>query len=1152
MKFLNILTGLLIFGGLSVVPQAFGDFSMDGEYPWGKLDDSLVTPHREIYKPLSGKRPKLFFVGFQYGLRDIAEFRQRFDCDFAYWCTSNNNTFSPYENLFGDKKNRIPYAPSMDKQTYLEERARIFGQLDSCDAVIVGRFPFEMFPADIQKKFLNFVNGGKTLIFVLRDKKLPAIKGVSFQAGGLPADFEAAKIPSIAGTRIYRANYGKGKIIAIEYPVSVTHREYTYLTLMPCNANDPLYFEYANALLGRIVRDNISKNTPVLSFKGEKLAVAGTVPAGAKVRVEFYDHYGKLIMKQMQNPNETVRIPAGLPSSTAMMDAFLLDAQGKVLSHTFRRQKALAADRIESLKLDSDITDASRNLTGTIKMTGKPRGVLLFTAKDEYGREVFRKEIPAVAGTRKFKYQVPAFDCHGALLRVIYLRDGKISDEKQIRIYFPVDRKMFLDDYQLAVWCSAATNSKSCEVALSQLKKAGADIVMDTATKYFSVAADITPRMLHKAGLSYAIYLCRLVGEFKYQKLCNFSLADAVRENKSYYDKNGKPFFVAQRGIEATVKGAAPFNVAFYNLGDENAICNHNNMKDRCFCAECQARFRVWLKKLYGSIEALNKEYGSKFKDFSEIQALPLDKAAEKELLPMWLDFRKFMDYSFIEWHKMVIDTIRQYDKESFCGIEGMAYPANCYSGFDLAQMFPNFDFCAPYFNSRDVHAMKYLKSPSFRAAWYGSYQGEMSEQYVRRPPWRYLFAGLGGAFWYSAIAPGYSQDTVFRHDLGLLSHFTQSMDEVGKMKRSGIAKLIIDGKKTQYGIAVHYSQSCLYASALNPDNTSWELSIGNVGDLIESLGLEYEYMTPAEIENGELRRFKVLFLPNSQALSAKEVEAIRKFTREGGLLIADYNPGIMNEHGKFLPDSQLSDVFGSMDKLNVKAYGKGTAVYLFDYIDGVSQKIKQDTAVGIQNGILALFRKHAGVQQWAKVTTAKGSPAQECKVFDIKGGKLVTILAPVTVAGAEKKSVSGAESGASGTVVNTDLVRNVELQQPKYVYDLGKNGKYLGKIRNFRLELEPALGRVIACMDEPAEKPTLRAPSALVRGKSAEFTIGSVKNACRVRIESPDKKEVFRKNISNGRFQFIPPFNALAGSYKVIVTNPIGGASVQVEIPLK
>ena len=136
-----------------------------------------------------------------------------------------------------------------------------------------------------------------------------------------------------------------------------------------------------------------------------------------------------------------------------------------------------------------------------------------------------------------------------------------------------------------------------------------------------------------------------------------------------------------------------------------------------------------------------------------------------------------------------------------------------------------------------------------------------------------------------------------------------------------------------------------------------------------------------------------------------------------------------------------------------------------------------------------------------------------ECKVFDIPGGKLLTILAPATEAGMAKTGTAGAESGTSATVVDSDLIRDVKLLQKKYVYDLGLDGKFLGKTDHFKLELKPALGRVIACMDEPASKPEVHAPSALIRGEAANITIQNVKNSCHVQVEDPDHNVVFEKS---------------------------------------
>jgi len=93
-------------------------WSNDGEFPWGKLTDELETPHRQLFKPLSGKIPKIFFMGYGFGLREIAEFRQRFECDSDYWATMSNTQFSAYENLSVGKRNSTGlYAVSMDENT---------------------------------------------------------------------------------------------------------------------------------------------------------------------------------------------------------------------------------------------------------------------------------------------------------------------------------------------------------------------------------------------------------------------------------------------------------------------------------------------------------------------------------------------------------------------------------------------------------------------------------------------------------------------------------------------------------------------------------------------------------------------------------------------------------------------------------------------------------------------------------------------------------------------------------------------------------------------------------------------------------------------------------------------------------------------------
>ena len=155
------LAAILTLGSAA---QIFADWSKDGEYPWGKLDEKNVTPHRQLYKPLSGKKPKIFFLGYNKGMREIAEFRQRFECDFQYWPALNKKAFSAFE----PKPQKI-YAASMDEKDYRAERKRIFADLNNCNAMIIGKFPFNAIPADIRKQMLDLVKKGAPMLLILQD-----------------------------------------------------------------------------------------------------------------------------------------------------------------------------------------------------------------------------------------------------------------------------------------------------------------------------------------------------------------------------------------------------------------------------------------------------------------------------------------------------------------------------------------------------------------------------------------------------------------------------------------------------------------------------------------------------------------------------------------------------------------------------------------------------------------------------------------------------------------------------------------------------------------------------------------------------------------------------------------------------------------------
>ena len=107
-----------------------------------------------------------------------------------------------------------------------------------------------------------------------------------------------------------------------------------------------------------------------------------------------------------------------------------------------------------------------------------------------------------------------------------------------------------------------------------------------------------------------------------------------------------------------------------------NLSCWHvsNEYGGECYCENCEKAFRVWVKKKYGTIEAVNKAWNMHFwghtlYDFDEIVApntlsegIDGDRTA---FAGISIDYRRFMSDSMLENYKAERDAIREYDKET-------------------------------------------------------------------------------------------------------------------------------------------------------------------------------------------------------------------------------------------------------------------------------------------------------------------------------------------------------------------------------------------------------------------------------------------------------------------------------------------------------
>ena len=82
---------------------------------------------------------------------------------------------------------------------------------------------------------------------------------------------------------------------------------------------------------------------------------------------------------------------------------------------------------------------------------------------------------------------------------------------------------------------------------------------------------------------------------------------------------------------------------------------------------------------------------------------------------------------------------------------------------------------------------------------------------------------------------------------------------------------------------------------------------------LLEDIGIQARCVDESDLVNGLLKQTKtrVLILPQSYAMDRKTCDAILRFARDGGLVIADHAPAITDEHGTGYRNPPLDLLFG-------------------------------------------------------------------------------------------------------------------------------------------------------------------------------------------------------------------------------------------------
>lgn len=807
-------------------------------------------------------------------------------------------------------------------------------------------------------------------------------KGTAFATRGEWREVESAhvlragvpweRMPEKTLGAIQTAQIGRGRAVRLLFPGDKSR----VWGLLPSeNALDAYktrqfeYWEWWHSLLARSIvwaahREGHSRLRLAQATPKSITLAADAAPAGAAVRVVLrsgreirFD--GPLVRRAPQvvrlgaNATASIAIPADMPAGTVIADAVLVDARGAAVAWGSFAAEIPQRVRITQLAADregygaGDVVSLSMLLTAAQPVQATVEARLV----DVFGRVVSmatRTERVGPAGqaiTLGLVCRQPLCVLHRGVVRVQV--DELEQDRQWVDVLVPeVGPATATADFVATAWSPGMTHAVRLAAFAERIRHLGLN--SQFASNLYAMS---------EHGLPVGAYMQTPGGVFRQEKPCPGGIRPQCLSNPAVVEKY-------RQSARESAERQRPHGMYAVGITDEAFLTSRHQRDEVCFCPLCQARFRRWLEQRYGNLSALNAEWGTRYASWDEVRGARTEDVRGKENVAPFVDFRTFMTDVWIEACRTVTDAYHQvsplmpvghtntFGAEPFNGNDYWKLATQ--TGFGWGQEYSEaikpqgqkaiFEIWRSFVETPEARR---TRSPNgrpesaatfFNYGWIGYEHSVAAAHYE---PWWLALHGARGLSWYAVnsmeVPRGISWSLVYP-DLRL-TPYSQAAAEGLRDLRAGCGKLLMEYTREEPQIGVLWS----YASMLvawcesrcedpepveRPGADSFVthyLSALGFRQHVDELQLDCNYLAPDQIVNGDtLRRYRLVFLPFSVAVSPAVVERLRKYVEQGGVVVGDLRCLRTDEHGKpFAAAGPLEQLFGAKRQGRAVVYGR-------------------------------------------------------------------------------------------------------------------------------------------------------------------------------------------------------------------------------------
>ncbi len=366
-----------------------------------------------------------------------------------------------------------------------------------------------------------------------------------------------------------------------------------------------------------------------------------------------------------------------------------------------------------------------------------------------------------------------------------------------------------------------------------------------------------------------------------------------------------------------------------------------NEIYGTCHCPRCQALFQAWLKRKYGAIEELNRQWWATFWShrytrFEEIESP--SPVGEKAVHGLALDYWRFYSQLSIDLIKMEIEAVRPYNPEIpvttnmfhlDCGVDyhelAKALDITSWDSYPRWHTGPDeksewdvaisaaftFDYCRSLRKDKPFLLMEStpstvnnseacrVKRPGMHmlSAMQAVAFGANSVQYFQWRKSRGAYEKFHGA----VVGHGGGENTRVFRDVAAVG---QKLKELGAFKDAG----------TDAQVAILYDQDNIRAlheqKSLKRQKKDFEAVILEHYDALKKNYVSVDVISRQD----DFSQYKVITAPVIYMFADDTAEKIRAYVAGGGRFVTTFYSGLVNENDlvfEGLPPHGLNDVLG-------------------------------------------------------------------------------------------------------------------------------------------------------------------------------------------------------------------------------------------------